>query len=49
MIVAEAQENTLEDEKYEPEIALAWAVSAKNVLPNHLRHSPNELLLGFNI
>ena len=32
LIVAEAMEKTLEDEKYEPEIALAWAISAKNTL-----------------
>ena len=49
LIVAEIMEKTLEDEKCEPEIALAWVVSAKNGLQNHLEHSPNELVLGFNI
>ena len=32
LIVAEAMEKTLEDEKYEPEIALAWTVNVKNAL-----------------
>ena len=40
LIVAEALEKILEDEKCEPEIALAWTV-AKNGLQNHLGHSPN--------
>ena len=40
---------TLENKKCEPEIALAWAVSAKNALQNHSGHSPNELVFGFNI
>ena len=30
LMVAEAMEKTVEDEKCELEIALAWAVSAKN-------------------
>ena len=36
LIVAEAVEKTLEDEKSETEIPLARAVSAKNALHNHL-------------
>ena len=49
LIVAEAMEKTLEDEKCEPEIAVAWAISTKNALQNHLWHSPYELVLGFNV
>ena len=49
LIVAAAMEKTLEDEKCELEITLAWAVSAKNALQNHSGHSPNELVFGFNI
>ena len=41
-------EKTL-DEKCELEIALAWAVGAKNAFQNHLGHSPNELMFGFDI
>ena len=49
LIVAEATEKTLKDEKCEPEIALAWAVSAKYAFQNHLGYSQNELVFGFNI
>ena len=49
LIVAEAIEKMLEDEKYEPEITLAWAVSAKNALQNYSGQSPNELVFGSNI
>ena len=48
-IVAAVMEKILEDEKCEPEIALACAVSGKNALQNHFGHSPNELVFGFNI
>ena len=37
------------DEKYEPEIVLAWAVSLKNTLQHHSGHSLKELLFGFDI
>ena len=37
------------DEKCETEIALAWAVSAKNAFQNHSGHSPNELVFRSNI
>ena len=46
LIVAEVMEKMLEDEKCEPEIALAWSVSVKNAHQNHSGHSTNELLLG---
>ena len=36
-------------EKCEPEIALAWAISAKNALQNNLGYSLNELVVGSNI
>lgn len=49
LIIAEAMGKTLDDEKCEPEIALAWAVSAKNALQNHSGYSPNELVFGSNI
>ena len=49
LIVSEAMEKTLEDEKWELEISLAWAFSAKNALQNHIGHSPNELVVGFDI
>ena len=48
LIVAKAMEK-IEGEKCEQEIALIRAVSAKNSLQNHLRHSPNELVFDFNI
>ena len=44
-VVAEAMEKTT-DEKCEPEISRAGAISAKNALRNHLEHSPNELVLS---
>ena len=46
--VAETMEKT-DDEKYEPEIVLAWDVNAINALQNHLGHNLNELSLGFKI
>ena len=49
LIVAEAMEKKIEDEKFQAEIALAWAIRAKNALLNHLGHSPNDLVFGFNI
>ena len=48
LIVNEAVEKMLE-EKSEPEIAVAWAVSAKNAFQNHSGQSPNELVFGFSI
>ena len=37
------------DVKCEPQIALGWAVRAKNALQNHGGFSPNELVLCHNI
>ena len=42
-------QKTLLDVKCEPQIALAWAVSAKNALQNHGGFSPNQLAFGHNI
>ena len=47
--MAEAIEKTLEDEKCEFEIVLAWAVCVKNALQTYSGHSPNELVFGSNI
>ena len=41
LILAEAMQKTLLDVKCEPQIALSWAVSAKNALQKHSRFSPN--------
>ena len=32
-----------------PEIALAWAVNAKNTLQNNARYSPNKLVFGTHV
>ena len=40
---------TIEEEKGDPEIALAWAISAKNALHNNSGCSPNELIFGYNV
>ena len=47
-ILAEAFHKTLDDEKCDPKVALAWAVSAKNSLQNQEGFSPNQLVFGFN-
>ena len=49
IVVYEAMMKVLEEEKCDPEMALAWGVSAKNALANHSGHSPNELVFGFNV
>ena len=40
---------TVQDVKCLPEIALAWAISAKNSLQKHGGFSPNQLVFGHNI
>ena len=47
-ILGESVKKTLEDVKCNFEIALAWAVSAKNVLHNVNGYSPNQLVFGKN-
>ena len=42
-------EKMLEDEKCEPEIVLAWAVSTQNALQNYSGHNPNDLVFGPNV
>ena len=49
LILAEAMLKTIEDVKCAPDVALAWAVSAKNALQNHGGFSPNQLVFGRNI
>ena len=49
LILAEAMNKTIEDVKCAPEVALAWAVSAKNALQNNGGFSPNQLVFGRNI
>ena len=48
MIIGEAMNKTLIDQKCKPEIALAAAVAAKNALASHGGVSPNELVFGRN-
>ena len=47
-ILGEMVEKTLEDVKCSLDIALAWAVSAKNSLHNVHGFSPNQLVFGSN-
>ena len=48
LILSEAMLKTIEDVKCDPEVALAWAVSAKNALQNNGGFSPNQLVFGRN-
>ena len=48
-ILFESMSKTLEDTKCEPELALAWALSAKNALQNKNGFSPNQLVFGHNV
>ena len=48
-ILFEAMMKTVDDVKCEPDIALAWSVSAKNSLQNHGGYSPNQLVFGHNV
>ena len=38
----------LDDVKCDTEVALAWAVAARNAYYNHSGYSPNQLVFGFN-
>jgi hypothetical protein len=40
---------TIDDIQCEPEVALAWACSAKNALQNHKGFSPNQLMFWHNV
>ena len=48
-ILYETMMKTQEDAKCEPDVALAWACSAKNALQNHAGFSPNQLVFGHNV
>ena len=48
-ILYESMMKTMKDAQCDPEIALAWAVSAKNSLQNSGGYSPNQLVFGRNI
>ena len=48
-ILAEAMQKTLDHVKCELDIALAWAVSAKNELQNCGGYGPNQLVPGRNV
>ena len=48
-VLAEAMQKTLDDVKCELDMALAWAVSAKNALQNCGGYSPNQLVFGRNV
>ena len=49
LVVSESIKKTIQDVKCLPEVALAWAISAKNSLQNHGGFSPNQLVFGHNI
>ena len=48
LILAEAMMKTIADEKCESEVALSWAVAAKNSLQSHCGVSPNMMVFGRN-
>ena len=48
-ILYESMMKTINDTHCDPEIALAWAVSAKNTLQNNAGYSPNQLVFGRNV
>ena len=49
MILAEVMQKTIDDPKCELDMALAWAVRAKNALQNCEGYIPNEFVLGKNV
>ena len=48
LILSEAMVKTMEDVKCGPDVALAWAVCAKNALQNNGGFSPQQLVFGYN-
>ena len=48
-LLYETMRKTMEDTGCGYDIALAWAVSAKNCLQSHLGYSPNMLVFGKNV
>ena len=49
LVVSESMKKSIHDVKCLSEVALAWAISAKNSLQNHGGFSPNQLVSGHNI
>ena len=49
LVVSESMKKTIQDVKCLPEVALAWAISAKNSLQSHGGFSLNQLVFGHNI
>ena len=47
-ILYEAMCKTIDDTGCQPDIGLAWALSAKNALQNQGGFSPNQLVFGYN-
>ena len=48
-ILYESMMKTINDTHCDPEIALAWAVSAKNTLQTNAGYSPSQLVFGRNV
>ena len=48
-ILKQTMFKTIDDVKCAPNMALAWAISAKNALHNHFGFSPNQIVFGFNV
>ena len=48
-VLYESMMKTMEDCKCDKDLALAWAVSAKNALQNQGGYSPNQLVFGMNV
>ena len=48
LVIAEAMEKTIKDEKCSEEMALSWAISAKNALSGYGGISPNMMVFGNN-
>jgi transposase InsO family protein len=48
-ILKQTMLKTIVDVKCDPNIALAWAICAKNALHNHFGFSPNQMVFGFNV
>ena len=47
-VLYETMRKTLDETKCDPQMALAWACSAKTSLQNHHGYCPNQLVLGRN-
>ena len=47
-VISEMARKILAESSYDLEIALPWAVSARNASYNYSGFSPNQLVFGFN-